>query len=106
MKKVLNFINKSNFQFSDLTDTEYTTLCNLLVNHKHCYATHKNDVGKISPPFRIRLKPNAQLMTQRRSKVPILYRDKLKTLRKEFEKHNNIKQIGSSPHDKPMVQHT
>ena len=26
----LKFINKSNFQFSDLTDTEYITLCTML----------------------------------------------------------------------------
>ena len=40
-------------------------------------------------------------MTQRLSKVPIHYRDKLNTLLKELEKHNVIKQIGSSPHGKP-----
>ena len=62
----------------------------------------KNDVGKISTPFRIRLKPNAQLMTQRPSKVPIHYRDKLNVLLKELEKYNIIKQIGSSPQDKPI----
>ena len=67
----LNFINNINFQFSDLTDTEYITLCNMLLKYKTSYATHKNDVGKISTPFRIRLKPNAQLLTQRPSKVPI-----------------------------------
>ena len=67
----LKFINKFNFQFSDLTDSEYITLCNMLLNYKTCYATHKNDVGKNSTPFRIRLKPNAQLMTQRPSKVPL-----------------------------------
>ena len=60
----LKFINKFNFQFSDLTDSEYITLCNMLLKYKTCYATHKNDVGKISTPFRIRLKPNAQLITQ------------------------------------------
>ena len=49
----------------------------MLLKYKTCYATHKNDVGKISTPFRIRHKPNAQLMTQRPSKVPIHYRDKL-----------------------------
>ena len=98
----LKFINKFNFQFSDLTDTEYITLCNLLLKHKTCYATHKNDVGKIATPFRIRLKPNAQLLTQRPSKVPIHYRDKLNTLLKDLEKHNIIKQIGSSPQDKPV----
>ena len=98
----LKFINKFNFQFSDLTDTEYVTLCNLLLKYKTCYATHKNDVGKIATPFRIRLKPNAQLLTQRPSKVPIHYREKLNNLLKELEKHNIIKQIGSSPQDKPV----
>ena len=97
----LKFINKFNFQFSDLTDTEYLTLCNRLPKYKTCYATRKNEVGKISTPFRIRLKPNAQLITQRPSKVPILYRDKLNTHLKELEKHI-IKQIGSSPQDKPV----
>ena len=98
----LKFIIKFNFQFSHLTDTEYITLCNTLLKYKTCYATHKNDVGKISTPFRIRLKPNAQLMTQRPSKVPIHYRDKLNILLKELEKYNIIKQIGSSPQDKPV----
>ena len=98
----LKFINKFNFQLSDLTDTEYITLCNMLLKYKTCYATHKNDVGKISTPFRTRLKPNAQLMTQRPSKVPIQYRDKLNVLLKELEKFNIIKQIGSSPQDKPV----
>ena len=36
----------------------------MLLKYKTCYATHKNDVGKISTLFRIRLKPNAQLITQ------------------------------------------
>ena len=52
----------------------------MLLKYKTCYATHKNDVGKISTPFRIRLKPNAQLITQRPSKVPIHYKDKLNAL--------------------------
>ena len=82
----LKFITKFNFQFSDLTDSEYITLCNMLLKYKTCYATHKNDVGKISTSFRISLKPNAQLITQRPSKVPIHYRDKLNTLPKELEK--------------------
>ena len=43
-----------------------------------------------------------QLMTQRPSKVPIHYRDKLNALLKELEKYNIIKQIGSSPQDKPV----
>ena len=83
----LKFNNKFNFQFSDLTNTEYITLCNMLLKYKTCYATQKNDDGKISTPFRSRPKPNAQLMTQRPSKVPIHYRDKLNVLLKELEKY-------------------
>ena len=41
-------------------------------------------------------------MTQRPSKVLIHYRDKLNILLKELEKYNIIKQIGSSPQDKPV----
>ena len=96
------FINKFNFQFSDLSDTEDVTFCNILLKYKTCYATHKNDVGKIATPFRIRLKPGAQLLTQRPSKVPIHYRDMLNVLLKELEKYNNIKLIGSSLQDKPV----
>ena len=98
----LKFINKSNFQFSDLTNTECITLCNMLLKYKTCYVTHKNDVGEISTPFRFRLKPNAQHIAQRPSKVPIHYRDKLNALHRELEKYNFIQQIGSSPQDKPV----
>ena len=72
-----------------------------MLKNKNCYATHKNDVGKIATVFQIRLRPNAQLLSQRPSKVPIHYREKLNTLPKDFEKHNIFKQIGSSPEDKP-----
>ena len=58
-------------------------------------------MGKIATPFRISLKPNAHFLTQRPSKVPIHYREKLNNLLEELEKHNIIKQIGSSPEDKP-----
>ena len=92
-KNIPKFINKFNFPFSDLTDTEYVTFCNLLVKHKNCYATHKKDVGKFANPFRLRLKPNVQLPTQRSSKVPKHYREKLNILHKELEKHNIIKQM-------------
>ena len=53
-------------------------------------------------PFVLDLRPTAQLITQRPSKVPIHYRDKLNALLKELEKHNIIKQIISSSQDKPV----
>ena len=61
------FIKKFNFEYSDLTDTEYINHCNILINNQHCYAKHKNDVGKISTPSRIRIKENCKLQTQRPS---------------------------------------
>ena len=90
------FIKEFNFEYSDLTDTEYISLCNILLNNQHCYAKHKNDVGKFSTPFRIRIKENSKLQTQRPSKVPIHYRDRLNKLLTELEKYNILKQIGSS----------
>ena len=88
------FIKKFNFDYSDLTDTEYVNLCNVLIDNQNCYAKHKIDVGKISTPFRIRIKDNCKLQTQRPSKVPIHYRDRLNKLLLELEKYKIIKQIG------------
>ena len=64
---------------------------------------HRNDVGKISTPFRIRNKENCKLQTQRPSKVPIHYRDRLNKLIVELEKYNIIKQIGSTPDEKHTI---
>ena len=97
------FIKKFNFEYSDLTDTEYVNLCNILINNQNCYAKHKNDVGKISIPFRIRIKENCKLQTQRHSKVPIHYRDRLNKLLLELEKYNIIKHIGSTPDEKHTI---
>ena len=36
----LKFINEFTFQFSDHTDTEFITLCNMLLKYKTCHATH------------------------------------------------------------------
>ena len=97
------FIKKFNFEYSDLTDTKYVNLCNILINNQNCYAKHKNDVGKISTPFRIRIKDNCKLQTQRPSKVPIHYRDRLNKLLLELEKYKIIKQIGSTPDEKHTI---
>ena len=93
------FIKKFNFENSDSTDNEYVNLCNILINNQNCYAKHRNDVGKISTPFRIRIKENCKLQTQRLSKVPIHYRDRLNKL----EKYNVMKQIGSTPDEKHTI---
>ena len=67
----LKFIIKCNFQFSDLKDNEYNTLCSSLLKNKTCYATQKNWCWQKCNSLSYRLKPNAQLITQRPSKVLI-----------------------------------
>ena len=74
-----------------------------MIDNQNCYAKHKNDVGKISTPFRIRIKDNCKLQTQRPSKVPIHYRDRLTKLLLELEKYNIIKQIGSTSDEKHTI---
>ena len=94
----LQFLKKSNFQYSDLNDSEYIQLCQVLIENKECYVSHKIDVHQISTPFRIRLKPNASLQTQRPTKVPILHRGKLNAIKVEFDKSGTIRQFGPTPH--------
>ena len=52
----LQFLKKLLFQNSDLNDFEHIQLCKVLVESRHCYATHPKDVGKLSTSFWIRLK--------------------------------------------------
>ena len=59
------FLKIFKFHKYDVTDEEYLQLCSILVKYRSCYATQKNDVGQIATPFRVRLKPNAKLQTQR-----------------------------------------
>ena len=44
---------------------------------QHCYATHRNDVGKQASPFRVRLRHKAKRQTKRCTKFPIQYSEKL-----------------------------
>ena len=86
LQKTNSILKKFNFEYYDLTDTEYVNLCNILINNQHSYAKHKNDVGKNPTIFRIRIKENCKLQTQRPSKVPIHYRDRINELLTELEK--------------------
>ena len=47
--------------------------------------------------FCMNQKPTARVITQRPSKAPTHYIDKLKNLLKELEKHNYFEQTGFSP---------
>ena len=60
-----------NFQRSQKTQNEFDKLAKLLLNYPTVYATSKLDVGKISSPLHLPLKPHAIFKKQRASKVPI-----------------------------------
>ena len=46
----LKYFNKVHFQFSDLTDTEYITLCNMLLKYKHVMQLIKMMLEKFQHP--------------------------------------------------------
>ena len=95
----MHFQKKFHFQYSGLSDSEYIQPCKILVENKNFPATHRNDVGKISASFRIRLKPDAKLQTQRPIKVPIQYCYKLNTLLDDSKTNVLKNQIWSTPHE-------
>ena len=97
----LQFLTNIHLQYSDLNDSDYTYLCKLLVENKHCYVKHRNNVGKLSTPFRISLKPYAKLQTHGPTKLPVPYRKNLIIVLNDSQKTGTLKQIGSTPHEKP-----
>ena len=66
-----------NFQHSHITQKEFNKLAELLLKFPTVYATSKFDVGKISSPLHLPLKPDAVFKKQRASKVPIHLQDKV-----------------------------
>ena len=58
-----------NFHYSQITQNEFDKLAKLLFKYPTVYATSKFDVGKISSPLYLSLKPDAIFKKQRASKV-------------------------------------
>ena len=69
-----------NFQHSQITQNEFDKLAELLLKYLTVYATSKFDVGKISSPLHLPLKPDAVFRKQKASKVPIHLQDKVNRL--------------------------
>ena len=69
-----------NFQHSQLTQKDFDKLAKLLLKYPTVYATSKFDVGKISSPLHLPLKPDAIFKKQRASKVPIHLQDRVNRL--------------------------
>ena len=65
------------FQHSQITQNDFDKLAKLLSKYPTVYTTSKFDVGKISSPLHLPLKPDAIFKKQRPSKVPIHLHDKV-----------------------------
>ena len=68
------------FHYSQITQTEFDKLAKLLLKYPTVYATSKVDVGKVSSPLHLPLKPDAIFKKQRTSKVPIHLHNKVNRL--------------------------
>ena len=82
------------FQHSQITQNE------LLLKYPTVYATSKSDVGKISSPLLLPLKPDAVFRKQRASKVPIHLQDKVNRLLDILEQYEIISPVNKEEQPK------
>ena len=87
------FLTMFNFQYSQITQNEFDKLAKLLLKYPTVYATSKFDVGKISSPLHLHLKPDAIFKKQRASKVPIRLQDKVNRLLDILEQYEIISPV-------------
>ena len=74
MEEQQKFLTMFNFQHFQITQKEFDKLLPKLPT---VYAPSNFDVGKISSPLHLPLKPDAVFKKQRASKVPIYLQDKV-----------------------------
>ena len=102
----MQFLKKIFFEDSYLENSEKIQLCELLGEKKHCYSTHCNAVAKNSPPLLSRLEPDAKLQTQRPTEILIHNQVNMKSLLNDLQNNGVVKQIGSTPQEKPIDRST
>ena len=93
-KKLINYVNEFDFEYSDITDEEMVLLIDMLVDARDVYSQHKFDVGKTRQNFHVTLKPNVELKCQQPSKVPLYLKEKLEKLLTQLKDANIIREMG------------
>ena len=83
-------MTRFNFQHSQITQNEFDKLATLLLKYPTVNATSKIDVGKISSPLHLPLKPDAIFKNQSANKVPIHLHDKVNKLLDILEQYEII----------------
>ena len=94
------FLTMFNFQHTQITQKEFDKLAELLLKFPTVYATSKFDVGKISSPLHLPLKPDAVFKKQRASKVPIHLQDKVNRLLDILEQYEIISPVNKEEQPK------
>ena len=94
------FLTRFNFHHSQKTQNEFDKLAKLLLKYPTVYATSKFDVGKISSPLQLPLKPDATFKKQRPSKVPIHLYDKVNRLLDILEQYEIISPVNKEKQPK------
>ena len=89
-----------NFQHSQLAQNEFEKVAVLLLKYPKVYATSKFDIGKISSPLHLPLKPDAVFKKQRASKVPIHLHDKVNRLLDILEQYEIISPLNKEEQPK------
>ena len=74
------FLAMFNFEHTNLTQTQFEELAQLLTQFKKCYATSKFDVGKVKIELNLPLKATAIFKKQRATPIPQQLQDRVKHL--------------------------
>ena len=87
------FLTMFNFDYSQITQTEFDKLTKQLLKYSTVYATSIFDVGKISSSLHLPLKPDEVFKQQRASKIPIHLHDKVNRLLDILEQYKVISPV-------------
>ena len=94
------FLTTFNFQHSQITQKKFDKLAELVLKFPSVYATSKFDVGKISSPLHLPLKPDAIFKKQRAGKVPIHLQDKVNRILDILEQYEIISPVNKEQQPK------
>ena len=91
----VSFLSFFDFKYSDLTDAELTSPCQILIKDKDVYSRHKYGVGCTKQKLHINLKDDAFFKPQRVTKLPMHYREQVNALLERLIQVGIIRRINN-----------
>ena len=92
--RLINYVKKSDFQYSDISDEEMILLIDMLVDARDVYFQHKCDVGKTHQNLHVTLKLSFELKRQRPSKTTSHLKEKVEKLLTQLTDADIIREMG------------